>query len=396
MAKTKSVIAEKKNSSNKDLSNELIGAINSQFKGSLAASAHYLADPEVLTDVKQWIPSGCTPLDFAISNRAGGGFPSGRICEIVGWEASGKSLLVAYALSNTQKAGGIAVYIDTESAVSSEYLTAIGVDIDSLIYIQQEALEDIFATIETIIEKVRLSDKKRLVTIVVDSIMGATTHKELEAEWGKDGYATDKALILSKAMRKITGMISKQNICLLFTNQLRQKLGVMFGDNFTTSGGKALAFHSSVRIKLESIGKITVKGKGGNDEIVGIKTRAKVIKNRLGPPLRSVEYNIFFNSGIDDYSSWFELLKNKNVITTSGPWNILKLEAPMQIVKEDSEVVTVSDLRFYTKDFQFLVSTNKELKNYLYSLLCKYMILEYKINEDFTSDDVTIDSNVEE
>ena len=396
MAKTKSVIAEKKNSSNKDLSNELIGAINSQFKGSLAASAHYLADPEVLTDVKQWIPSGCTPLDFAISNRAGGGFPSGRICEIVGWEASGKSLLVAYALSNTQKAGGIAVYIDTESAVSSEYLTAIGVDIDSLIYIQQEALEDIFATIETIIEKVRLSDKKRLVTIVVDSIMGATTHKELEAEWGKDGYATDKALILSKAMRKITGMISKQNICLLFTNQLRQKLGVMFGDNFTTSGGKALAFHSSVRIKLESIGKITVKGKGGNDEIVGIKTRAKVIKNRLGPPLRSVEYNIFFQSLIDDYSSWFELLKNKNVITTSGPWNILKLEAPMQIVKEDSEVVTVSDLRFYTKDFQFLVSTNKELKNYLYSLLCKYMILEYKINEDFTSDDVTIDSNVEE
>lgn len=145
---------------------------------------------------------------------------------------SGKSLLGAYALASCQKKGGIAVYIDTESAVSREYLTAIGVDVTKLMYLQLEPLEDIFAAIESIIEKVRSSDRKRLVTILVDSVMGATTYKELDADYGKDGYATDKAIILSKAMRKITGLISKQKICLIFTNQLRTRMNAMFGDPF--------------------------------------------------------------------------------------------------------------------------------------------------------------------
>lgn len=147
---------------------------------------------------------------------------------------SGKSLLGTYALKHTQKKGGLAVYIDTESAVTREYLSAIGVDISKLMYLQLEALEDIFAAIETIIEKVRASDKKRLVTILVDSVMGATTHKEMEADYGKDGYATDKAIILSKAMRKITNMIARENICLIFTNQLRVRIGCVNPDTEIT------------------------------------------------------------------------------------------------------------------------------------------------------------------
>lgn len=212
------------------LSSEIITSINTKFKDAGHTTAFYLNDTDVATDVKFWIPTGCTGLDFAIGNRPNGGYPVGKIVEITGLEASGKSLLGAYALANTQKLGGIAVYIDTESAVTRDYMSAIGVDTSKLMYLQMEALEDIFAAIETIIEKVRATDKYRLVTILVDSIMGATTLKELEAEYGKDGYATDKAIILSKAMRKITGMISRQNICLIFTNQLRQKMNAMFGD----------------------------------------------------------------------------------------------------------------------------------------------------------------------
>lgn len=214
------------------LSSELISAINTKFKDHGHQAAYYLSDPNVATDVKDWIPTGHTLLDIGVSNRPHGGWPVGKIIEITGLEASGKSLLGAYALANTQKKGGIAVYIDTESAVSREYLAAIGVDITKLMYLQLEALEDIFDAIEAIIEKVRSSDKKKLVTILVDSVMGATTLKELEADYAKDGYATDKAIILSKAMRKITGMISKENICLIFTNQLRVKMNAMFGDPY--------------------------------------------------------------------------------------------------------------------------------------------------------------------
>lgn len=214
------------------LSSEIISAINTRFKDHGHQTAYYLSDPDVATDVKEWIPTGHTLLDLAVSNRPNGGWPVGKIIEITGLEASGKSLLGAYALASTQQKGGVAVYIDTESAVSREYLHAIGVDVTKLMYLQLEALEDIFTAIEAIIEKVRSSDRKKLVTILVDSVMGATTLKELEADYGKDGYATDKAIILSKAMRKITGMISKENICLIFTNQLRTKMNAMFGDPY--------------------------------------------------------------------------------------------------------------------------------------------------------------------
>lgn len=371
------------------LSSELISAINTKFKDHGHQAAYYLSDPNVATDVKDWIPTGHTLLDIGVSNRPHGGWPVGKIIEITGLEASGKSLLGAYALANTQKKGGIAVYIDTESAVSREYLAAIGVDITKLMYLQLEALEDIFDAIEAIIEKVRSSDKKKLVTILVDSVMGATTLKELEADYAKDGYATDKAIILSKAMRKITGMISKENICLIFTNQLRVKMNAMFGDPYTTSGGKALAFHASVRIRLKSLGQIKVKMKSG-DEIVGIKTRAQVVKNRLGPPLRTVDYDIYFNSGIDDYGSWIDTLESHKLIIKSG--NGYHLTFPkMEIVNpKTGELASIDELKFYSKDFASLLIHNKPLQDYLYDILCNALIMKYKVNEDFGVDDITV------
>lgn len=370
------------------LSSEIISALNTQFKDQ-GHTAYYLADPNVATDVTEWIPTGHTLLDLAVSNRPNGGWPVGKIVEITGLEASGKSLLGAYALGSTQKKGGIAVYIDTESAVSREYLSAIGVDVSKLMYLQLEPLEDIFAAIESIIEKVRSSDRKRLVTILVDSVMGATTYKELEADYGKDGYATDKAIILSKAMRKITGMISKQKICLIFTNQLRTKMNAMFGDPFTTSGGKALAFHSSVRIRLKSMGQIKAKLKG-TDEIVGIKTRAQVVKNRLGPPLKSVDYDIYFNSGIDDYGSWLDTLKDYKLIKQSGAWYTITFPKQQISNTVTAELSEVDELQFQSKDFAKILINNPKLKEYIYNQICNVLIMKYKVNEDFGVDDIII------
>ena len=218
MAKTKNELSD-------ELGSLIATTINKQFKEQNLKTAYFLeGDTDAPTIVKEWIGSGSTILDLAISNRKDGGFPVGRVCEITGLEQSGKSLLASHVLLNTQKKGGFAVYIDTENALSTEYLTAIGLDLKQMLYIPLETVEDIFETIDVIIDKIRSSDKNRLVTIVVDSIAGASTKTEMSADFDKDGYATAKALIISKAMRKITNLIGRERICLIITNQLRQKL----------------------------------------------------------------------------------------------------------------------------------------------------------------------------
>ena len=194
------------------------------------------SDDSAPTNVDGWISTGCAMLDVAISNRPYGGLPVGRITEVTGLEQSGKSLLSAHSLAETQKQGGVAVLIDTETAVSREFLEAIGVDVSKLLYVSADSVEQIFDFTETIIEKVReTASKDKIVTIVVDSVAAASTKNELAADYNKDGYATDKAIIISKAMRKITNMIGRQKISLVFTNQLRQKMNAMFGDPWTTS-----------------------------------------------------------------------------------------------------------------------------------------------------------------
>lgn len=214
-----------------ELATALADSLNKQFKDFKAAQ--FLDGSEdTATDLTDWVSTGSSKLDLAISNRPNGGFPVGRIVELQGMEASGKSLIMAHTLANTQKKGGLAVYIDTENALSDEFLTAIGVDLKNMLYLPLETVEDIFEGIENIIETVRKSSKDRLVTIVVDSISAATTQVEQEADYDKDGWATTKAILMSKAMRKITNTIGKQRILLLFASQLREKMGVMFGDKY--------------------------------------------------------------------------------------------------------------------------------------------------------------------
>jgi recombination protein RecA len=369
-------MAKKKADKELDLADILAGELNKQSKDQKVA--FFLNDDSAPTNVDGWVSTGCAMLDVAISNRPYGGLPVGRITEITGLEQSGKSLVSAHLLAETQRQGGVAVLIDTETAVSREFLEAIGVDVSKLLYVTADSVEQIFDFTETIIEKVRETSKDKIVTIVVDSVAAASTTKELAADYEKDGYATDKAIIISKAMRKITNMIGRQKISLVFTNQLRQKMNAMFGDPWTTSGGKALAFHASVRLRLKNMGQIKMKVNGG-DRTVGMKVRCQVVKNRMGPPLRSADFEIFFDRGIDNYGSWLGVMKDNKMVKQAGAW----------YTYVDTE--TGEEIKFQSKDFILMMGEKEELREQIYKKICEETILQYK-GDTLDIDNMEIDT----
>ena len=367
----------KKKETELNLADILADELNKQSKDQKVA--FFLNDDSAPTNVDGWVSTGCAMLDVAISNRPYGGLPVGRITEITGLEQSGKSLVSAHLLAETQKQGGVAVLIDTETAVSREFLEAIGVDVSKLLYVTADSVEQIFDMTETIIEKVRETSKDKLVTIVVDSVAAASTTNELASDYKKDGYATDKAIIISKAMRKITNMIGRQKISLVFTNQLRQKMNAMFGDPWTTSGGKALAFHASVRLRLKNMGQIKMKVNGG-DRTVGMKVRCQVVKNRMGPPLRSADFEIFFDRGIDNYGSWLGVMKDNKMVKQAGAW----------YTYVDTE--TGEEIKFQSKDFILMMGEKEELREQIYKKICEETILQYK-GDTLDIDNMEIDTH---
>ena len=327
------------------------------------------------TDFTDFISTGATMLDVAISNRPNGGIAVGRITELTGLEGSGKSLIGAQMIANTQRRGGVGVLIDTETAVNAEFFKAVGIDMNKLVYVQLQTVEEIFDAITVIIEEVRKDPKKRdkLVTIVVDSVAAASTKKEMEADFGKDGYATDKAIIISKAMRKITGLLGRERIALVFTNQLRQKMNAMaFSDPWTTSGGKAIAFHASTRLRLSLLGKIS----NSSGDVIGVKVKANVVKNRLGPPHRTAEFEIYFNRGIDDLGSWLKVLKENKMVKQAGAWYAYV------------DPVTGEETKFQSKDFQGFLDADPIRKEALYSEICDSLIMKYQ--SEFDPEDVSI------
>jgi len=363
-----------------DLAEVLVESLNKQSKDQKVA--FFLDNDDAPTNVEGWVSTGASMLDVAISNRPYGGLPVGRITEITGLEQSGKSLVSAHLLAETQKLGGLAVLIDTENAVSREFLEAIGVDTTKLLYVVAETVEQCFEYTETIIEKVRTSSKDKYVTIVVDSVAAASTEKEMEADYGKDGYATDKAIIISKAMRKITNLIGRQKITLVFTNQLRQKMNAMpFSDPWTTSGGKAIAFHASVRLRLKGMGTIKAKDSSGNDRIVGIKVRCQVVKNRMGPPLRSADFDIFFDRGIDNFGAWLGSMKDNGLVKQSGAWY------------EYTDIDTGEIIKYQAKDFPSMLETNPSVREQIYKRICEATILRYK-KDSIDTDNLIVDSEV--
>ena len=368
-------------SANRDeLAQVIADSLNKLNKDSDQVAYFLDGQEETPTDFTDFISTGATMLDIAVSNRPYGGIAVGRITELTGLEGSGKSLVGAQLIANTQKRGGVAVLIDTETAVNPDFFKAVGINMNKLVYVHLSTVEDIFDAITNIIEKVRTGkEKDKLVTIIVDSVAAASTKKEMEADFGKDGYATDKAIIISKAMRKITGLLGRERIALVFTNQLRQKMNApAFSDPWTTSGGKAIAFHASTRIRLSLIGKINDSSKN----VVGVKVKAVVVKNRLGPPHRVAEFDIYFDRGIDDYGSWLDVLKDNGLVKQSGAWYTLV------------DDTTGEELKFQSKDFPKILDEDMDRKESIYQKICDALIMKYKTEYD--PDAMSLDTGEED
>lgn len=338
--------------------------------------AYFLDEQENPAEISDWISTGSSILDLAISNRPHGGLPVGKMVEFNGLEGTGKSLVSAHVVADTQKKGGVAVVIDTENAAAPEFWKSLGVDLSKLLYVQCETVEDIFEKMEHMIGIVRKSNKDRILTIIVDSVAAASTKAELESDHGKDGFATGKSIIISKAMRKITNMIGKQKVLTVFTNQLRQNLNAMaFGDKWVVSGGKSLAYHCSVRVRLNNTGKLK-KG----EEVIGNECKAVVIKNRMGPPQRQASFDIYFDSGIADYGSWIKVLKENNLVKQGGAYYTYK--------KDDG-----SEWKFQTKDFVESMKTDKILSEEIYLKICDAVVMKYKDPNSVIVDDAVVDND---
>jgi recombination protein RecA len=313
-----------KETDNVKLSKLLIEELNKDQAKTGKMAWNLATDLDNPTDVKEWISTDSTLLDYAISNRRDGGIPVGKISEISGEEASGKSLLCAHLCKNVQKKGGIVAYLDTENAMHPEFASQLGVDLSKMIYVQPGTIEEVGETIEKIILMVRQKAKDKLVLIVWDSIAGTPPQAEIEGTFDPNERMGVTAKAMSKMMRKLTQTVGTERIALVFTNQLRYSFA-KYGDPFITPGGKAVPFFASVRIRLqrrgaEKEGADKETGDLGKGDVVGVNTTAKVVKNRLGPPHRKCNFFISFAHGIEDIPSWFEKLHETGFIEKANGW----------------------------------------------------------------------------
>lgn len=276
------------------------------------------------------IPTGSLSLDLAL----GGGLPQGRIIEIYGPESSGKTTLALHAVAEVQKSGGVAAFVDAEHALDPEYAARIGVDLDTLLISQPDTGEQALEITETLVRSQAVD------IIVVDSVAALVPRAEIEGEMG-DAHVGLQARLMSQALRKLTGVIAKSKTTVVFLNQLRLKIGVMFGNPETTAGGQALKYYASVRMDIRGTEQI----KDG-DQSIGKHVKVKVVKNKVAPPFRIAEFDIMFNEGISTSGDTLDLAVKYNLVQKAGAWysyNDEKIgqgrEAAKQYMKDHSELM---------------------------------------------------------
>jgi recombination protein RecA len=253
----------------------------------------------------QSISTGCISFDAALGV---GGFPKGRVVEIFGPESSGKTTIALHAIAQAQKSGGAAAFIDAEHAMDAGYAKMLGVNTDELLVSQPDSGEQALEIAEVLVRSGAID------ILVVDSVAALVPKAELEGEMG-DSLPGLQARLMSQALRKLTAIVSKSNTCMVFINQMREKIGVMFGNPETTTGGRALKFYSSIRVDIRRIGSIKEA-----DQVVGSRTRVKIVKNKLAPPFREAEFDIMYNQGISYDGDLVDQAVERKLIEKSGAW----------------------------------------------------------------------------